>query len=162
MSENPAVSSYWVEKSRCPVNVILTDGRSISGEIFLNPMSRHRVAPQQPAEFLNQPEPFFVLAPAYDDRLLIAKAAVAIVEAPLPSSDDEDQLDSAHVGVGIEIELVGSSLTAVGWMFYKASAGKGRVQDYFNDLTDQFIVLFDSEKTTLVNRHAVANVRETP
>jgi hypothetical protein len=155
------VSSYWVEKSRCPVNVVLRDGRSVSGEIFLNPMSRHRIAPEQPAEFLNTAEPFFVLAPAYDERVLIAKSAVAIVEAPLPSSDDDDELDSARVGVGIEIELLGLSLTAVGWLFYKATAGKGRVQDYLNDLTDQFIVLFDSEKTTLVNRGAVANVRES-
>jgi hypothetical protein len=155
------VSSYWVEKSRCPVTVVLRDGRTVSGDIFLNPMSRHRIAPEQPAEFLNTAEPFFVLAPTYDDRILIAKSAVAVVEAPLPSSDDQEELDSARVGVGIEIELLGLSLTAVGWLFYKATAGKGRVQDHLNDLTDQFIVLFDSEKTTLVNRGAVANVRES-
>jgi hypothetical protein len=161
LGENPGVSSYWVEKSRCPVNLVLMDGRVLSGDIFLNPISRHRIAPQQPAEFLNQPEPFFILAPTYDERILVAKAAVALVEAPLPTSDDDDQLDTARVGVGVEIELIASSISAIGWLFYRASAGKGRVQDYLNDLTDQFIVLFDAEKTTLVNRHAVANVRET-
>lgn len=154
------MSSYWVEKSRCPVNLILTDGRTVSGDIFLNPMSRHRIAPQQPAEFLNQPESFFVIAPSYDERILIAKKSVAIVEAPLPSSDD-DELDTARVGLGVEFELTGLSVTAIGWLFYKPTAGKGRVQDYLNDLKDQFIVLFDAEKTTLVNRHAVACVRET-
>lgn len=155
------MSSYWVEKSRCPVRLIMTDGTLMSGEIFLNPISRHRVAPQQPAEFLNQPEPFFVLAPSYEERVLIAKRSVAIVEAPLPSSDDEEQLDQARVGVGIEMELSGLTLTAVGWLFYRAKAGKARVQDFLNDMTDQFIVLFDSEKTTLVNRHAVSSVRES-
>ena len=155
------MSSYWVEKSRCPVNLIMMDGRYLSGEIFLNPISRHRIAPQQPAEFLNQPEPFFVLAPTYDERILVAKSAVALVEAPLPSSEDDDALDTARVGVGVEFELTGLTLTPVGWLFYKAAAGKGRVQDYMNDIKDQFIVLFDSEKTTLVNRHAVASVRET-
>ena len=139
----------------------MRDGRVASGEIFLNPISRYRVAPQQPAEFLNQPDPFFILAPTYDERVLIAKQAVAIVEAPLPTSDDEDALDTARVGVGVEFELIGLSLTAIGWLFYRATEGKGRVQDYLNDLTDQFIVLFDAEKTTLVNRHAVACVRET-
>ena len=87
---------------------------------------------------------------------------MAIVEAPLPTSDDEDSLDTARVGVGVEIELTGLTLTAIGWLFYRATAGKGRVQDYLNDFQDQFIVLFDAEKTTLVNRHAVACVRETP
>jgi len=156
------VSSYWVEKSRCPVNVMLRDGRVFSGEIFLNPISRHRIAPEQPAEYFNQPDPFFVLAPTYDERVLIAKHSVAIVEAPLPTSDDEDSLDTARVGVGVEIELTGLTLTAIGWLFYRATAGKGRVQDYLNDFQDQFIVLFDAEKTTLVNRHAVACARETP
>lgn len=155
------MNSFWVEKSRCPVTLIMVDGRTLTGEIFLHPISRHRVAPQQPAEFLNQAEPFFVLAPTYDERILIAKQAVAIVEAPLPTSDDDEPLDKARVGVGLEIELAHSSLSAVGWLFYRTSAGKGRVQDYLNDLKDQFIVLFDSEKTTLVNRHAVASVRET-
>jgi hypothetical protein len=153
--------SYWVEKSRCPVAVILTDGRALTGEIFLNPISRHRVAPQQPAEFLNQPEPFFVLAPTYDERVLIAKSSVAVVEAPLPSSEDEDALDNARVAVGVECELVGMTLTLGGWLFYRASAGRGRLQDYLNNLKEQFIVLFDSEKTILVNRRAVASVRET-
>ena len=151
---------YWIEKSRCPITLVLTDGRAMTGDIFLNPLSRFRVAPQQASEFLNQPEPFFVLAPTYDERILVAKASVAIVEAPLPSSDDEDHLDSARVGIGIEVELTGG-ITAAGWIFYKPSEGKRRVQDYLNDLTDQFISLFDSEKTTLVNRHAVAHVRET-
>src|SRR6185503_2132573 len=101
---------------------------------------RHRVAPQQPAEFLNQPEPFFVLAPTYDERVLIAKHAIALVEAPLPSSDDDD-LDTARVGAGVELELTGMSLTAIGWLFFRATEGKGRVQDYLNDFKDQFIVL---------------------
>ena len=161
MAKIPRVSSYWVEKARTPVTLVMRDGRVISGDIFLNPISRHRIAPQQPAEFLNQPEPFFILAPTWDERVLIAKAAIALVEAPLPSSDDDDALDHARVGVGVEFELVGSSMVAVGWLFYRAKAGKGRVQDYLNDLSDQFIVLFDAEKTTLVNRHAVASVRET-
>ncbi len=155
------MSSYWVEKSRCPVNLIMMDGRVLTGEIFLNPISRHRVAPEQPAEFLNGPDPFFVLAPTYDERILVAKSAIAILEAPLPSSDDYDAVDTARVGVGVEFELTGMTLTAVGWLFYRVTAGKGRVQDYLNDFKDQFIVLFDSEKTTLVNRHAVSSVRET-
>lgn len=154
------MSSYWVEKFRCPITLLLTDGRIMSGEIFLAPVSRFRVAPQQPAEYLNQLDPYFVLAPTYDDRVIVAKAAVAMAEVPLPSSEDDDNFDAARIGVAIEVELIGGASCA-GWLFYAKSAGKGRVQDYLNDLTDQFIVLFDSEKTTLVNRNAVAHVHET-
>jgi hypothetical protein len=154
------VTQYWIEKTRCPVTLGLVDGRTMSGEIFLNPVSRYRVAPQQAAEFLNQPEPFFVLAPTYDDRILVAKASVALVEAPLPSSDDTEKISSARVGVGVEIDLTGG-VVAAGWLFYETSEGKARVQDYLNGQTDRFIALFDSEKTTLVNRDQVTHVRET-
>jgi hypothetical protein len=137
------------------------DGTTMWGEIFLNPISRHRISPQQPAEFLNQSEPFFVLATTDDDRVLVSKSAVAVVEAPLPTAEDDDNLDKARVGVGVECELIGMTLTAVGWLFYRTAPGKGRVQDFLNDFKDQFIVLFDSEKTILVNRHAITCVRET-
>ena len=99
LGEIPRVSSYWVEKSRCPVTLYMRDGRTLSGEIFLNPISRHRVAPEQPAEFLNQPDPFFILAPTYDERLLIAKEAVART----------GELDL--LGLGIAVALMIGALT---------------------------------------------------
>jgi hypothetical protein len=160
MSENPRVMTYWVEKYRCPVTLILTDGRAMSGDIFLHSISRFRVAPQQAAEFFNAPEPFFVFAPTYDERVMVAKASVAVIEAPLPTSDDDEHLDKARVAVGVEIDITGDMTTA-GWFFHHATEGKARLQDYLNDFKEQFIVLFDAEKTTLVNRNSVAHVRET-
>ena len=154
------VHDYKIEKYRCPATIILNDGRTLTGEIFLHAMSRFRLAPQDPAEFFNDSDPYFVLAPTYDERLLVSKSSVAVVEAPLPSSEPDDHLDGAHVGLGVEVEIIGGA-TCAGWVFPERTPGKARLLDYLNGYTGKFIVLYDSQKTTLVNRTAVTHVRES-
>ena len=151
---------YKIEKYRCPATIMLNDGRTLTGEIFLHAMSRFRLAPQDPAEFFNDADPYFVLAPTYDERLLVSKSSVAVVEAPLPSSEPDDHLDGAHVGLGVEVEIIGGA-TCAGWVFPERTPGKARLLDYLNGYTGKFIVLYDSQKTTLVNRNAVTHVRES-
>jgi hypothetical protein len=152
--------NYKIEKYRCPATIILNDGRTLTGEIFLHALSRFRLAPQDPAEFFNDADPYFVLAPTYDERLLVSKSSIAVVETPLPSSEPDDHLDGAHVGLGVEVEIIGGA-TYAGWVFQEKTPGHARLLDYLNDYTGRFIVLYDSVKTTLVNRHAVTHVRES-
>jgi hypothetical protein len=154
------VHDYKIEKYRCPARIMLNDGRTLTGEIFLHAMSRFRLAPQDPAEFFNDTDPYFVLAPTYDERLLVSKSSVAVVEAPLPSTEPDDHLDGAAVGLGVEVEIIGGA-TCAGWVFPEQTPGKARLLDYLNGYTDKFIVLYDSQKTTLVNRNAVTHVRES-
>ena len=154
------MTDYKIEKYRCPATIILSDGRRLTGEIFLHAVSRFRLAPQDPAEFFNDSDPYFVLAPTYDERILVAKAAVAVAETPLPSSEPDDHLDSVHVGLGVEVDVVGGA-TCAGWLFPDKTPGRTRLLDYLNSYKTQFLVLYDSEKTTLVNRHAVAHARES-
>ena len=160
MSDFRSVTDYRIEKFRCPAIIILKDGRKLTGEIFLHAVSRFRLAPQDPAEFFNDADPYFVLAPTYDERILVAKSSVALAETPLPSSEPDDQLDAAQVGLGVEVDVVGGANCA-GWVFPDKTPGRARLLDYLNSFTTRFLVLYDSEKTTLVNRDAVAHVRES-
>jgi hypothetical protein len=154
------VNDYKIEKYRCPATLILTDGRKLTGEIFLHAVSRYRLAPQDPAEFFNDPDPYFVLAPSYDERVLISKASVQVAETPLPSSEPHDHIDSAHVGLGIEVDVLGG-FSCAGWVFPEKTPGRARLLDHLNSYSARFLVLYDSEKTTLVNRNAIAHVRES-
>ena len=156
----PGVHDYKIEKYRCPATIMLNDGRSLTGEIFLHAVSRFRLAPQDPAEFFNDPDPYFVLAPTYDDRILVSKSSVAVAETPLPSSEPDDHIASARVGLGVEVQVLGG-ITCAGWVFPDKTPGKARLLDYLNGYTDKFIVLYDSQKTTLVNRNSVTSVRES-
>jgi len=153
-------TDYKIEKYRCSATLILTDGRTLTGEIFLHAVSRFRLAAQDPAEFFNDPDPYFVLAPTYDDRILISKASVAVAETPLPSSEPNDHIDNAHVGLGVEVSVLGG-FTCAGWVFPDKTPGRARLLDHLNSYSARFLVLYDSEKTTLVNRTAIAHVRES-
>jgi len=154
------VHDYKIEKYRCPATITLNDDRTRTGEIFVHAMSRCRLAPQDHGEFLNDGARYSVLAPSYDERLLVSKSSVAVVEAPLPSSEPDDHLDGAHVGLGVEVEIIGGA-TCAGWVFPEKTPGRARLLDYLNGYTGRFIVLYDSQKTTLVNRTAVTHVRES-
>jgi hypothetical protein len=154
------VTDYRIEKFRCPATIILKDGRQLTGEIFLHAVSRFRLAPQDPAEFFNDADPYFVLAPTYDERILVAKSSVAVAETPLPSSEPDDQIDGAHVGLGVEVDVIGG-VTCAGWVFPDKTPGRTRLLDYLNSFNTRFLVLYDSEKTTLVNRDSVAHARES-
>jgi hypothetical protein len=154
------VTDYKIEKYRCPATLILNDGRTLSGEIFLQAVSRFRLAPQDPAEFFNDNDAYFVLAPTYDERILVSKSSVAVAETPLPSAEPDDHIDSAHVGLGIEVQVLGG-ITCAGWVFPEKTPGRARLLDHLNTYGARFLVLFDNEKTTLVNRTAIAHVRES-
>jgi hypothetical protein len=154
------VHDYKIEKYRCPATIVFTDGRTLTGEIFLHAMSRFRLAPQDPAEFFNDSDQYFVLAPTYDERILVSKSSVAVAETPLPSSEPDDALDGAHVGLGVEVGVIGG-VTCAGWLFPEKTPGRARLLDYLNSYNTRFLVLYDSQKTTLVNRNSVAHVRES-
>jgi hypothetical protein len=155
-----SVHDYKIEKYRCPATIVFTDGRTLTGEIFLHAMSRFRLAPQDPAEFFNDSDQYFVLAPTYDERILVSKSSVAVAETPLPSSEPDDALDGAHVGLGVEVGVIGG-VTCAGWLFPEKTPGRARLLDYLNSYNTRFLVLYDSQKTTLVNRNSVAHVRES-
>jgi hypothetical protein len=152
-------SDYRIEKVRCPVIIVLTDGRRIDGDIFLNPVSRFRPDPQDPVEFLNEADAYFALVPAGEPTVLVAKENATYVEAPLEFCDTSR--DDAALGVRVEVTVIGHG-GRTGYIFPETPAGRGRLLDYLNSYRTRFLPLFEQERLTLVNRYAIAFVRELP
>ena len=71
------MSDYHIEKLRRPLSVVLTDGSRFEGDVFLRPTSRHRSRPEEPADLLNDDEPFFALV-RNGEAVLISKDNVAL------------------------------------------------------------------------------------
>ncbi len=137
---------------------MFADGRTLRGDVFLDPVSRFRAEPQQPDEFFNSDERFFVLD-TEAMAVLVNKDAVARAVTSLPDAETDDALDVARVGVSVEIALVGGALCK-GWIFPDNHAGRARLIDFLNSYASRFFVVYDAEKLTLVNRSAVTNVWE--
>ena len=53
--------SDWFSTRRLGVTVHLTDGRTLSGEIHLQPVARHHSGPETATDLLNREELFFAL-----------------------------------------------------------------------------------------------------
>jgi hypothetical protein len=152
------VTDYRITKNRCATTIHLFDGRTLEGDVFLDPVSRFRPEPQQPAEFFNSNDPFFVLA-AGDSAVLVSRESVARAVTALPESDADDPLDAARAGVDVEVSLAGGHVCR-GWIFPEITEGRARLVDFLNSWPGRFLEVSDDHHLILVNRNAVTHVRE--
>src|SRR5438093_8175024 len=93
------MSDFRIEKIRRHLDVILTDGSRLEGEVFVRPVSRYRSRPEEPIDLLNDAEPFFALV--HDGQaVLVAKTNVSRAETPVP---EEQEFEVAQLGVLVEV-----------------------------------------------------------
>lgn len=151
-----AMSDYRIEKARCRVEVTLTNGHRLDGDLFVQTSTRFRAGPEEPVDLLNDDEPFLPLVLTTGAAYLVHKAQIAVVGTRLPEGDDA--VDRALVGMKIELTLVDGS-THVGSIFPEVRANRQRLIDALNDLSLPFVALFTADQLQLVNRRQIAFVR---
>ena len=150
------VTSYRIQKIRCPVTVMFATGETIAGDVFLSPTSRFGPEPQAPWEFLNDIDPYFALDPADGRTLLAAKDHVLWAEVPKPSPV---HAEAGEHPAAIEVTLV-SGTTLSGEILLGPRTGHARLLDYLNSNRERFLRLVQPDRVILVNRSAVAHVHE--
>ena len=149
------MSEYRIEKIRRRLRLALTDGTQLEGDVFLRPVSRYLPRPEEPADLLNDSEPFFALDRA-GEALLVAKRHVMSVELPVPEQDDSN---FAALGVPVEITLSDGSV-CTGSVFLETRTERPRLMDYLNGFDAGFLPVVDATKVLLLNRDMIAHVRE--
>lgn len=149
-------NEYRIEKLRRSVQVLLSDGTQLDGEIFLRPVSRYRSRPEEPVDLLNDAEPFFALK--HDGSVkLVAKESIARVITS--SADDDDQVQIGTPGIPVEVTMNDGS-TCGGCIFPETREGRPRLLDFLNGYRDRFLPVVDTQQVYLVNTHTIAHVRE--
>ena len=151
------MSDYRIEKIRCPVEVTLTNGHRLDGDVFIQASTRFRAGPEEPLDLLNDDESFLPLVLATGGAFLVHKAHIAVVGMPFPSGDDA--IDRAVVGMKVELTLIDGS-SHVGSIFPEVRADRQRLLDALNALSLPFVALFTTEQLRLVNRRHIAYVRQ--
>ncbi len=151
-----SMSDYRIEKVRHGVEVTLTNGHRLDGDVFVQSSTRFRPGPEEPLDLLNDDEPFLPLVLMTGAVYLVQKAQIAVVGTRLPEGDDA--VDRAVVGMKTELTLVDGS-THVGSIFPEVRANRQRLIDALNDLSAPFVALFTAEQLRLVNRRHIAYVR---
>jgi hypothetical protein len=153
----PAMSHYRIEKLRRHLNVVLTDGTRLEGDVFLQPVSRNRSRPEEPGDLLNDAEPFFALVRKGEDAMLIAKANVARAETVVETHAHEEDL--ASLGVPVEVTLMDGTV-CTGSIFLETRYDRPRLLDFLNSYDRRFLPVVDARQVCLVNTQTIAHVRE--
>ena len=150
------MSEYRIEKLKRQVTVLLNDGSSLEGEIFLRPLSRYRPRPEEPSELLNDVEPYFPLLVRPGEAVILSKSGVASVETSLEEGEDQE---FTALGLRVEITMV-NGIKRTGSVFIEARAGRERLFDYLNAFPSRFMPVVDARRLHLVNTQSIAHVRE--
>jgi hypothetical protein len=149
------MSDYHIEKLRRQLSVVLTDGSRLDGEVFLRSVSRYRSRPEEPADLLNDDEPFFALVRS-GEAILVAKAGVSRAETSYP---DEEDSDLASLGIPVEVTQTDGSV-CTGSIFLESRTDRPRLLDFLNTYRDRFLPVVDARQVILVNTQTIAHVRE--
>ncbi len=148
------MNEYRIEKLRRPLAVVLRDGQRLEGEVFLRPVSRHRPRPEEPAELLNDPDPFFAFVTG-GQALLVAKSNVARAETHAA----DDTFDLGPLGVTVELTFTDGSVCG-GSIFLETPSDRPRLLDFLNGYRPRFLPVVDAAQVLLVNTQTIAHVRE--
>jgi hypothetical protein len=155
------MSEYRVEKVRRRLALVLRSGERIEGDVFLRPVSRYRSNPEEPADLLNDAEPFFAVV-RDGEAILVAKANVARADTRY-DDEDVDNLEmsalGASLGVPVEVTLTDGSLCA-GSIFLESRSDRPRLLDFLNAYHQPFLPVVAATQVVLLNTQMIAHVRE--
>lgn len=150
------MSEYRIEKLKRQVTVLLNDGSKLEGEIFLRPLSRYRPRPEEPAELLNDVEPYFPLLVRPEEAVILSKSGVASVETSIEEGEDHE---FTALGLPVEVTMI-NGMRCSGSVFIESRAGRQRLFDYLNAFPSRFMPVVDARRLYLVNTQSIAHVRE--
>ncbi len=151
------VHDYHIEKLRLPVVLVTSDSVRVSGDLFVQPNSRHRVGHECVPELLNGPENFLPLATLQDRILLLAKRQIR--ELLVAREDVEAPEWEVGTPSAVRVRLAGGTVHS-GMVAIERSAASQRVLDYLNKLSLRFLQLSTDEGVVLINRDFIVHLEQ--
>lgn len=153
------MSDFSLPRTPVPAHLLLTQGVSRPGQIYVMERVPDHDGPETVLELLNRREAFFAFRPNEDDAvLLVSKGQTVILsvdrQAPIA---DPARLSAART-LGVEIVLASGS-TLGGWASVELPGQHARLLDYLNASYDPFFALWSHTTTHYVNRAYVLYAR---
>ncbi len=146
---------YRVPKLETRVRILLDDGRTLDGVLFTS-VTGPLGGPETILERLADPAEEFLPLACGDDRLLLNKTGIILVQCPaeaLGAAVGEQGAKEAAVRVSL---AGGTSL--LGRLSMRMPPERARVLDYLN-AAPRFVPLFGERDVTLIQKHFIVTVR---
>ena len=150
------MSQFVVPTVEVEVEALVSDGRLISGSVFLPSGTPHHAGPELPFEWLNEPSGFVAFKPAAGGApFLLNKDAVVCLTVPAAlDSRPSDELAEAH-----EVTVEAGPHGWTGLLRVEGPPEKSRVLDLLNG-EETFLRLVDGQRHHLVRKRAITRVLE--
>ena len=155
-------SDFQIGTRAMPVEVCMTTGSRVHGEMFLRPGALAHSGAETVADRLNDGSPFFPLKvnapqPAV---LLVGKAHVRYVIAPSMEDDDRVTDGRSAASQALVTAVMDSEEAFTGVFFVDLPPDKVRVLDYVNEPTLAFVPLTHLDKEYLLNRSHILHFKD--
>jgi len=153
------VSDLSLPRTPVPARLLLTQGISRPGQIYVMERVAHHDGPETVLELLNRPEGFFAFRPTEDDEILLVSKVQTVsltVDRQAPIADPA-RLSAARM-LGLEVVLAGGA-TLGGWASVELPEQHARLLDYLNASHEAFFAVWSHASTHYVNRAYVLFAR---
>lgn len=149
-------SDQWAATERIPARVVLVEGMTLEGDLYLQPSTALHDTRETPLEMLNRAEPFFPLSRSGGDLVFLAKAQVVSLSYQAPAIQDPDR-ESAALHIGLEVTMSGGA-EFKGFAATELPPNRSRASDYLNS-PERFFSVVVAETTVCLNRTHVRGAR---
>ena len=153
------MSDLSLPRTPVPARLLLTQGVSRPGQIYVMERVPHHDGPETELELLNRPEGFFAFRPAEDGEILLVSKVQTVslsVDRQAPITDPV-RLSAARM-LGVEVVLAGGA-TLGGWASVELPEQHARLLDYLNASQEAFFAVWSHAATHYVNRAYVLFAR---
>ncbi|MDX2054590.1 MAG: hypothetical protein SFV15_19470 [Polyangiaceae bacterium] len=156
-------SDFQLETHSQRVEVLLRNGRCLSGWMFLRPAAGRHLGAETIEDRLNESNSFFPLASELAqaptrEALLIAKACIVYVKAQKPTDDRSRSARASSSEVRVSLELTcDESIT--GMIYVALPQGRSRTLDWLNG-QNTFLPVIVEKQIYYVNRDAICTAKD--
>jgi hypothetical protein len=151
------INDYRIEKSRLPVVLITAEGERVSGDLFVQTISRHHPGQETAPDILNSHERYFPIACLDGRTLLLSKDHVR--EVFVAREDIEQPEWQMGTAAEVDVRVVGGARHA-GTILIEQMSGRQRALDFLNRFDDRFLPLYSDAGVTLLNCAHITHVTQ--
>ncbi len=148
--------THWLDTRRQRVELLLSGGRVIVGDIHLQLLAQNHSGPEAPLDLFNRDELFFAVTLDAEQPIFVAKGQVLAATLPPQPALDDPARESAARRLELEVELTDGSLFE-GVVMMELPPDRARLLDFLN-LTPRFFALSTPEAVRVLNRDHVRAV----
>jgi hypothetical protein len=143
-----------------PAEVVLTDGRTLTGRIFLPASASRHTGATRAEEWMEEPNAFFpFLIDGGEAPAILNKRQVLLLSVPFAVERDAPGREEDEVGVRRAVRLWCGEHELAGHVHIDMPENQSRVLDYLNR-PGRFVGLWDGQRHVLIQKDLITRIQE--